>query len=84
MNELAKRAEADSEIGDEIAFVAAAHASSHAPGKELRILFDVRDQFEQLVGPVGHDLAFRVRGHQPGTASLAWRAMRNEAKSASA
>src|SRR5271166_4861465 len=61
---LAKRAEADGEVGDQFALGAAAHACGDAPGEELRIFADIGHQVEELVGPVWHDLPLGVGGHQ--------------------
>ena len=76
----AKRAEADGEVGDQLALGAAAHARGDAPGQELRIFADIGDQVEELVGPVGNDLALGVGGHQAEAATLrlARRAQRGE------
>src|SRR5271166_5132388 len=79
----AKRAEADSEVGNQFALGAAAHARGDAPGEELRVFADIGHQIEQLVGPVWDDLALGVGGHQ-AEASFASRAARSEEKSASA
>jgi hypothetical protein len=60
---LAKWTEPDCEIGNEFSLGSAADAGSDAPRKELRILFDIGDQIEQLVRTVWDNLALRVRGH---------------------
>ena len=42
---------------------AAADAGADAPGQELRVFADVGDQVEELLRPIGDDLAFGVGRH---------------------
>ena len=59
----AERAEADGEVGDQFLLGAAAHPRAGAPGQEFRIFADIGNEIEQLVGPVGDQLAVGVGGH---------------------
>ena len=80
----AKWAEANGEVGDQVALGAAADARGDSPREELRILGDIGDQVEELVRPIRNDLAFGVGGHQEEAVRCASRAARSAAKSASA
>ena len=75
---LADHPEADHEVGDDLALRAAADARGEAPGQELRIALDLRDEVEELLGRIGQQplLGMRRHGARARLSARAWRRAR--------
>ena len=66
----AKRAEADGEVGDHLAFALGAHPGAEAPGQELGIFADIGDEIENLLRPIADHPALGMGRHRASPRGL--------------